>query len=722
MPLNEEIREALKARHKASLREDVQTSLREDVQAAMDKPGTPGILGKTKDAFASLKESANNLKLRMAGIDKSVDRSGVPDFEFRLSLGQMDTPSERAEYLTRRVGKEGWGKDKYGALTLTPKGQAKLGLKPKSKSVYIDEPWEVTKYDIADLGGMVGPAGGAGLGFAAAGPIGAPIGAMGGYLLQEGAEGLSGLPQHQGRRELARGALQEGVLAGAGEVATKGLAAVGRGVMAPKASAYRQRELIGAGELQQQAKEMGVTLSPGQLLTKEVAPTYARGETIVKTLAGDPVLFKNEKALTRELSRLKTISGRDVGRVQTGELVKESIEKSKDIVKEWADRAYSRIDEAARFTFTPSQLRANPFATATQVVPTTRLASTASQILDLMPKTSQGGMIADPKAINMLTKLSKIEPRITMGQLREVRSLIRDGLDNPELFPGISNHRLYKMYRATTRMFDDAASNVQRPELASMIRETNEEYFKQVDKFDTAVVKKLARHKSLAGSVDPGVVVDQFFKRRKVNDIKYVMALVPDEVKGNIRAQAMEDILAFATKGADDPLRKIFTGKSFLDALDSYSRETLDAMFGKDVVQNLYKFGRVTSASGVKVAGAGGLTAQAIAARWYRHLPTMGAAHVLARVFTSDKGVKWLTTGLEAHNTRKGAEALTRAAILGYALEKEEKGLGEDETPKDLREFIRKLDGSPMQQASPGQSPEAAPEFRTGLGQPDMSL
>ena len=83
--------------------------------------------------------------------------TGVALPGLRAALGFAETAEEKEDYLTNKVGSEGFTRDSAGNLAITVKGLKKLGISSKDgKNVIIDES-KTTWGDVADFSGIVGP-------------------------------------------------------------------------------------------------------------------------------------------------------------------------------------------------------------------------------------------------------------------------------------------------------------------------------------------------------------------------------------------------------------------------------------------------------------------------------------------------------------------------------------------------------------------------------------
>ena len=174
--------------------------------------------------------------------------SGVPNKMFRYNLARMDTPPEKAGYLTQTVGKEGidWGMDTGGRYYLTESGLSNLNGKqtylPEGiDGVAIDESKPFTGADWAEFGAY-GPqiAGGVGMGmrFSAygfvPGVVASGTGEMLGYLADEAVEYLQGyqnqplFPNHEGNQSVMGSSAWNFAYGAGGEIFVRALRPLGR--------------------------------------------------------------------------------------------------------------------------------------------------------------------------------------------------------------------------------------------------------------------------------------------------------------------------------------------------------------------------------------------------------------------------------------------------------------------------------------------------------------
>lgn len=594
------------------------------------------------------RDAMDNLMEKLSQKDPAVSQTGIPLYGFRADFSRMDTDDERKAFLAKRVGPAGFGVDKYGQFTITPEGQKRLGLPPQDLPTIIDEPGLSMK-DIADLRGSApGVIGAVGAGMAATGAgaaVGIPLailGAAAGKSLDETLDHIRG-ENLQSFDEVAGDVAIEGLTAGAGEGFFRGvLAPIGRKIMAPegKRMTPERRELIEA------SRELGAKPSPTQV-TK--APILGRVQGMINTIFGDPLVEGNAKALSAEMSRLGTVAGPESGGLASvGTIVKKDIGDARRALSSWSEAVTTKIDEMAK---------------GAKVVPTYRLKDAASDIIDGLPKSVQDGkpLFMSPEAINTIYKITDdLPPYITTNQMQRVTNRLWEGVEDNTILPGVSSHDARALWKAAVGSYDDIAKK--KPELAGVVKAFRSRYANEIDKFDNALVQRVMRDPKFGGSIEPESVVGSIFKKGMQTPMRRVMELLPESTKAQVRREAMEEILRSATQRTDDPLEVVFTGTNFLNALDNYSRPTLEAMFGKALTNDMYRFGSVTQFVTQKLKFSGGIVAANVALHPIANIGKLVQLNVMSRFMNSPTGFKWLTEGFRAPKTRAGAAALSRVA------------------------------------------------------------
>ena len=248
--------------------------------------------------------------------------NGVSNKIFRWNLARMDTPPEKAGYLTQTVGQEGidWGMDGGGRYFLTESGLSNLNGKqtylPEGiDGVAIDESKPFTGADWAEFGAyspqMIGGVGMgmrfSGYGFIP-GIIASGVGEMTGYLADEMVEYLQGyqnqnfFPNHEGNQSVMGSAAWNFAYGAGGEGFVRLLRPLGRIITDPQGGLITFRANAPLNEAQAKALLAGNR--------DEILRAFPDLETKLK--ATHDVSEKELEALTNaaiEQMRVKVLGG-----------------------------------------------------------------------------------------------------------------------------------------------------------------------------------------------------------------------------------------------------------------------------------------------------------------------------------------------------------------------------------------------------------------------------
>lgn len=294
----------------------------------------------------------------------------------------------------------------------------------------------------------------------------------------------------------------------------------------------------------------------------------------------------------------------------------------------------------------------------------------ARDILDSLPKNAQGEVVlSDRSLLASLNEVESLPDFMKLGEMQAIRSRFHEAVSDNSIVPGLSS-------RYARLMRDSAAESMTKindPVAADLLKRVNARYAREISKFDDALVKRITRDPRLAGAIPPEQLVDVVFRKGTPSAVRRVMPLLKPATQAEVRQHAMNDVLGKIISQTDDPLVSVFNGGALQSALDGYGKETLDAMFGQQLTSDLYRLARVTKMISNKKLGSGGqLAAQAIALRPLQNLGRLTQINLIGKFLNTDVGIQWFTEGLQAPGTRKGAAALSRAAILINQLAKEE--------------------------------------------------
>jgi hypothetical protein len=252
-------------------------------------------LGLTPDGKPMSEEERASVPYEEQGVDYTQGLQDIGNFS-RFGYGRMDTDQERANYLTKSVGKEGFRKDPLGRFILTEMGRNNLGM-GKGPEVSIDEEglsWGDVKEFMGQAALPVTAGIGAALTFSGVGTVPGILiaGAAGaaGKALDEGIESAQGL-QDQSFGDVMRDSAYEGVFSMAGEGVGRGIAKVfGRIIKGPKGA---ENEV-----LRKQARDLidrGFKPTVGGATNEQFRPILNRMQALYENV------FPNRKAATQNL-------------------------------------------------------------------------------------------------------------------------------------------------------------------------------------------------------------------------------------------------------------------------------------------------------------------------------------------------------------------------------------------------------------------------------------
>jgi len=588
------------------------------------------------------------------GRDPEFSQEGVKSNAFRAGLSRMDTPEEKEAFLVDTVGDDGFTKDRFGNLALTPAGAGKLGQET-DRPVVIDEPG-LTTGDIADLrgvapviaGGVAGGIAATGAGIPAAAGVTA-LTAAGFKGIDEAADALRG-QNIQTAGEVAKDLATEGALAASGEVVFRGiLAPLGRKILAPNVS----KIIPGAPELAQEAADIGVTPKLGNLVRR---PILNRMGNMIDTIFGDISAGKNAKAIGVRVNSLRNAFGKHIDdTLDLGSRIKTDIGEARKAFGQASRVKFALVDE---------------FTQGRPIIKTVGIKAQAKELLDALPKSQDGApVLTSPERLKDLNDIMSLPDDIPVEQLQALRTTLFDRMDFGSVTPGISQREAGLLVNSANNSVDDVIKNASPEnvldELAiGALKDARLFYKEGIRKFDNATIKRIAKDPSIAGSLDPEKVVDLLFKKGSVTPLKRAMAILPRETQDDIRSAAMGKVLNSVSRESGEPLvDNIFDGSNLIKTLNTFSEPTLDAMFGAAKRKELYTLGKVIQSASKPKGGGGALVAASIAINPLQNLSKLVKLRAFASIINSPNGIKWLTQGIAAPKTKAGVAALSRIAV-----------------------------------------------------------
>jgi len=608
-------------------------ALRASIKKATPAADSPGLRGK-QDQVKAGSTPFQRMRDELNKFDPDVDPSGIPSNALRAGLSRADTPEESELFLTEKLGKDGWTKDKYGQFAVTPKGKEILGLEPGDKPTVIDRPMlqGIEVGDFADMAGTLPVVGGGIAGGLAATGLGvlpamgvAAITAAGAKGFDESIEALQGR-NLQSPKEVAVDLAKEGGQVALGEGISRGVGFVGKRLIAPEA----HRMTGQSRQLLKEAQEIGVTPAASTITKAPIQGTVAG---MAKKVLGDPLEAKNAKALVKEVHRLRTGAGPKNLKVSLGDAIQADVKSAKAAFSEWARGAYKEIDDMVG---------------GNAIYPTASLKATARDILESFPMSNGKRAFTESGLGKHLEDIMGLDDHITGQHLQTIRRFFGDSIDDTTLAPGVGSRYSAMLKNAATKGYDDAVEEGLAPEEAiKLLKATNARYAKEIQTFDDALITRINKRPGLANSLEPEMIADALFKKERSSALKRIMPMLSEETKSSLRRASIDKLFEnITTRSTKGPLQAMFDGKRFLDGLDSYGDEALDAMFGKETRKELYRLGEVTHLLSA-TTDSGSIVAAAIAVRPWAHIGKLAQLGLLRSIMNSKTGLKYLTEGFE---------------------------------------------------------------------------
>ena len=189
--------------------------------------------------------------------------------------------------------------------------------------------------------------------------------------------------------------------------------------------------------------------------------------------------------------------------------------------------------------------------------------------------------------------------------------------------------------------------------------------------------------KILSDDVEVEQVIDYIFRPKSSTKINQAKEFLGEDLFTQLREASMLKILQNVGTDATQPgLGPIFNGPSFRKALDLYGKDTLQAMFGKDLTKDLYKFAdQITVLTSKNQSG--GLVAANVALKPLTQGPKALISpllpfRVMAYLMNRPGFVEYLTFGIKNPYTRKGSEAFAKITAMTSAQGVQEKLVGSE--------------------------------------------
>ena len=139
------------------------------------------------------------------------------------------------------------------------------------------------------------------------------------------------------------------------------------------------------------------------------------------------------------------------------------------------------------------------------------------RIRDALPPTAEG-MPSDrftPQGLSrFLLGVDDIADNITIDQARQMRSLVRDAIDDKTLLPGVPERYLSQLERSISRSVEDSVTRAGTPELRQALSDANRFYAQNIDRFSRKGVAEVYREPIQRGYVEDNRLVERLLSGR----------------------------------------------------------------------------------------------------------------------------------------------------------------------------------------------------------------
>lgn len=538
-----------------------------DPKAASDYYRTRRQLGK---ATSKLPENAEQ------GVDYTSGVDNVEGFS-RFGYGRMETDKERENYLTDKIGKDGFRQDSMGRFVITKKGRATLGM-GEGPEVSVDEAG-LSWGDVKDFLGSVGvplatglTAGilTGGIGFVPAAGA-AFVAGFAGKALDEGVEYAQGL-QDQSFSDVMRDSALEGVFGVVGEGVGRAISkAAGRLIKGPGGEANEvaradMRRMIEEGFRPTVGGAMGEDFRPVlnrlQAIYEGIFPNKAAAEKNLSLIVKEMQALRTIPAgsvddlvssVSRDIEAMYATSTQKLANAQKGlddttndEMAKvlSGLKKDGAVPKNLVEMLAARkrmFDESMDTLYT----EANEKLSGQAIINTSGIKSSlrfltmntaadieSSKFARMVEELPEFATVLDVTKIRTMLQEATYNPSlvadVNVGALSSLRKSITNALNNTELELKLMANAGPVPIRAGEKIVDPmkfTGTFQEMGEALALLRRTNDIYRKGVRRFDNVVTQKIIRQGRL-GQLNEKFIFEQVIEKDNPEALRQLLLAV----------------------------------------------------------------------------------------------------------------------------------------------------------------------------------------------------
>lgn len=613
-------------------------------------------------------------------IDDDVSTDPFDEYAFRADYSRMDTDEERKAFLNKRLGAGGAGRDEYGAVIITPKGQKALGRTPLDKPMYLDEP-EVSLGDIADMRGDAPAAAAAagtgiltsGMGFlpavgyaALAGGAAKALDETGDYLRGDNLQSLS---------EVATDIGIDSLQSGLGEGIGRGVYKMGKYALEPNRYKMRTgaeetlRDLNRYEYVKPDGETEALNISPPASSMVE-APLLSAFTRMSEYIFGDKQRQEQIEKLARfGRTSLNAVADR-IPDQKLGEQVVKEWSAARQSVRDRADKLYNFMDSAAG---------------SIEALDTTGIRDVAKDILRRLPKAERqtdedefttladevfgkGDFSPRPdkppsakkpvigeKELGELTRLANLDTS-SAQQIQLLRTFVNNSADEGFL-TSIGSAERAKIRDAATKILEGFPG----------VKEADAQYKLLMAPFNEKLVNQMGRKNEKA--IAPELFVEKVTRGNvRGSEWDQVTKLLQPATVRKLQRTALDKLVSNAIEIDEVTKIPVIKAGKLSEAIKDIEPGLVGKVYPEETVKQLDVLARgVALVQGKNERKSGMLKAAAMALAPLEYLPELARIRVMKTAMESPMGLRWLTVGLTQPTTKMGKIAIQKLRAFSIA-------------------------------------------------------
>lgn len=226
------------------------------------------------------------------------------------------------------------------------------------------------------------------------------------------------------------------------------------------------------------------------------------------------------KLIDRRLSDLQTrMASRGLSSSEAGEMSRRTIQRQRLSFK----KKQRIIEDHAQSLIDKLDVEKQAF------VPAGDIKATAIKLKGEFPKDAKGRAIDEflpPELKAFFRGVDKLPDKMTVPELRNLRTLLANAIDDSAALPGVGQGVLKQLEAATTRALREAVDKAPNDDIKYFLGQAVEHYRINNSRFRTAAVARTFRTEERAGFVENEDVLPGLMKKNRVEDAQRVLRVI----------------------------------------------------------------------------------------------------------------------------------------------------------------------------------------------------